>query len=326
MRLDDLFIVKNGITSNEVEVLHYQEQGTIPFIRPASTQQRTLSGWVRKSSVQPANVYPAYTIFVSTNGEGSHTYSYVSRFAFVPNSDVSVLIPKRRLSLGEKIYYARCITMNRFKYSYGRKPKGERLKCLQLPNKVPKWTKALKVPTNIENGLRNLAMLSSRAPKNSLKTIGTTFVEIKDLFHISYGHSLELNRLEKNPLGINFVARTSKNNGITARVKLIKDVMPAEAGLITVAVSGSVLESFVQVAPFYTAFHVMLLRPKEPMVLEEKLFYCACLKENQFCYSYGRQANRTLKGIKIPSKESIPKWVYGSLKQIAADISKQMKI
>ena len=78
-------------------------------------------------------IFPAETLYVSTNGQGSHTYAYVSTFNFVPNSDVSVLLPKRAMSLQEKLYYAHCITNNRYKFSYGRKPKGNRLKSIMLP-------------------------------------------------------------------------------------------------------------------------------------------------------------------------------------------------
>ena len=37
------------------------------------------------------------------------------------------------MPLFEKIFYAYCISINRFKFSYGRKPKGERLENIMLP-------------------------------------------------------------------------------------------------------------------------------------------------------------------------------------------------
>jgi len=42
---------------------------------------------------------------------------------------------------------------------------------------------------------------------------------VKDLFNIEYGNSLELIYLEKQENGINFVSRTSKQNGVSAKVK-----------------------------------------------------------------------------------------------------------
>jgi len=41
------------------------------------------------------------------------------------------------MSLNEKLYYSLYITMNRFRYSYGRKPKGDRLKKLLIPDIPP---------------------------------------------------------------------------------------------------------------------------------------------------------------------------------------------
>ena len=92
-------------------------------------------------------------------------------------------------------------------------------------------------------------------------------MKVEDLFYVSYGNSLELNNLEKSKNGINFVSRTSKNNGVSAVVKENKNLKPFEEGIITVAVGGSVMEAFVQPKPFYTGFHMMILKPKKEMSL-----------------------------------------------------------
>lgn len=42
------------------------------------------------------------------------------------------------------------------------------------------------------------------------------------------------------------------------------------------------------------------------MSLNEKLYYCMCIQSNAYKYSYGRQANKTLKDIVIP--DVVPKW------------------
>ena len=131
---------------------------------------------------------------------------------------------------------------------------------------------------------------------------------IDDLFDVFYGTDLELNRLTKSKIGINFVSRTAKNNGVSAVVELLKDVKPLDAGLITVAGSGSVLSTFVQIKPFYSGRDLFCLRARKPMTLREKLFHCMCIQENQYKYSFGRQANRTLKLLELP--EEIPSWIY----------------
>jgi len=132
-------------------------------------------------------------------------------------------------------------------------------------------------------------------------------IPLHKLFFISYGNSFDLNMLEvcsiKSAESVNYVSRTRENNGVSAFVKIKEDVIPFEKGLITVAGSGnSVLESFIQVAPFYTGYHVFILKPKRVMTDIEKLFYCFCIKQNQYKYSFGRQANKTLKNLLVPGK------------------------
>jgi len=134
-------------------------------------------------------------------------------------------------------------------------------------------------------------------------------MKVKDLFIPHQGNGLELIHIgEVGKSDINFVARTSQNNGVVAQVDKIEDIEPFPAGYITVALGGSVLSSFVQLKSFYTAFHIMALEPKKAMSLQEKLYYCMCIQANAYRYSYGRQANKTLKDIELP--DTVPEWVY----------------
>lgn len=152
-------------------------------------------------------------------------------------------------------------------------------------------------------------------------------IPVNKLFHISYGNSLELVALKKDKSGINFVSRTSKNNGVSGKVKQLHDTSPFPSGLITVAVSGNPLESFLQLTPFYTAFHVMVLKAKEEMTTEQKLFYCLCLRLNKYKYSFGRQANRTLEDILVPELTEIPTWINDfSVKEYAKRVLNKLDI
>jgi type I restriction enzyme M protein len=138
--LSDIFHIYNGLASSNVEVLDFSESDNdIRYIRPSQTYQGSIAGYVNKILIEDKYIYPDNTLYVSTDGQGSHTYSYVSSFGFVPNSNVAVLVPKIKMSLQEKIYYSICITKNRYKFSYGRKPKGERLKNILLPSSPPSF-------------------------------------------------------------------------------------------------------------------------------------------------------------------------------------------
>ena len=128
-------------------------------------------------------------------------------------------------------------------------------------------------------------------------------VPLHTIFKVEYGNSFDLTMLVQCEEGVNYVSRTKENNGVSAIVEKIKDIEPFHSGLITVAGSGnSVLETYIQPFPFYTGYHVFVLNPKVAMSDAEKLFYCYCLKLNQYKYSFGRQANKTLKDLLVPDK------------------------
>jgi len=134
-------------------------------------------------------------------------------------------------------------------------------------------------------------------------------VKVSDYFEVIYGVNLELIRLKKSNDGINFVSRTGKNNGVSAKVIKIDSIIPNPKNTISVACGGSVMESFLQKEEYYSGRDIYYLKPKIELNEKKLLFYCMCLRKNKFRYSYGRQPNRTLEDISIPSIKEIPFWV-----------------
>ena len=137
-------------------------------------------------------------------------------------------------------------------------------------------------------------------------------MKVKELFDVKYGVNLELMTLDivsdNDADGVNFVARTSTNNGVVARVRRVDGIEPQPEGILSCAGGGSVLSTFVQTEPFYSGRDLYTLTPKREMTLQEKLYYCMCIKANAYRFSYGRQANKTLKDIELP--DDAPQWVY----------------
>jgi hypothetical protein len=110
--------------------------------------------------------------------------------------------------------------------------------------------------------------------------------------------------------GVAFVSRKMGDNGISAYVASVTGVKPAPAGELTCALSGNgVLSTFLQDTPYYTGFHIARLKPRISMTRAQLLYYCVCIAANRYRFSYGRQANRTLKSILIPSLDEIPAYV-----------------
>lgn len=294
--LSDIFDIYNGIVSSELKISEEKtEDCSIPFLRPSSSWENLVVGYVNPTEISSKFIFPANSLFVSTNGEGSHSYSYVSPFSFIPNSDISVLIPKKVMSLNDKLFYAMCITQNRYKFSYGRKPKGLRLASINLPDATFNWAKKFKIDNYNHFDFSG---------NNSLHFKINDSVPITELFDISYGNKLNLNAMtitDKDATSVAFVSRTSRNLGIVEYVEPVTGVEPFPPGLITVALGGSILSTSLQPHAFYTAQNIVVLRPKKEMSIPEKLFFCMCIEHNKFKYTaFGREANITFKSLMIP--------------------------
>ena len=85
---------------------------------------------------------------------------------------------------------------------------------------------------------------------------------------------------------INFVSRTSINNGVSGYVKRIDDIEPQSSGLITVAGGGSVLSTFLQTKPFYSGRDLYVLESKNIISNECKLYLVTLIKTNRYRYAY----------------------------------------
>jgi hypothetical protein len=133
-------------------------------------------------------------------------------------------------------------------------------------------------------------------------------MKLSELFDVKYGVNLELNKLEavSDSSGINFVARTCNNNGVVCRVTPI-GISPNPAGTLSCAAGGSTLSTFVQRESYYSGRDLYVLKPKYDMSLVEKFYYAHLISSNKYKYSYGRQANKTLKDIELP--DSVPSWL-----------------
>jgi len=154
-------------------------------------------------------------------------------------------------------------------------------------------------------------------------------VPLNEVFDVAHGNKLDLNKMVvrgPDPDAIAFIGRSGEANGLAAFVGEVLGIKPYEPGLITVALGGSALASFVQPRRFYTAQNVDVLIPKAPMSLEAKLFYCLCIEANRFRYStYGREANRTLPTVLVPARDGVPPWIEGAnaraLSELCSDLT-----
>lgn len=314
-KVSELFTLQYGHSLELNRLRQSNLPNAVNFVGRAARNNGVTARVSRIADIAPAK---AGTLSVALGGQGGAGVAFLQPSPYYCGRDVMVLTPIRPMADQEKLWWAACITANRFRFGFGRQA-NRTLKDIELPQpeKTPGWVHSVNFGVVFSSTLHKLKAQSCEPPATSLPFIGDSRVSVGDVFDVTYGTSLELNRLTIDSVGINFVARTAKNNGIACKVSLPDGLKPIDGECISVAVSGSVLETFVQKEPFVTSFHVMILRPRVPMNIEELMFYAACIRANQWRYSYGRQANRTLKDLMVPARDCVPRWAYGSFERVA---------
>ncbi len=131
-----------------------------------------------------------------------------------------------------------------------------------------------------------------------------------DLFKIESGNKFDRSKMTTGAPTVNFVGRSSENNGVTAFVDEIEGVEPYKAGYLTVALGGEYIGScFVQDYPFYTSQNVNVLIPNVNIDIYAKLFISHLIRfESASNYkAFARELNSHIKTdfvIKLPATEN----------------------
>jgi len=306
MQLKELFFIKNGVSSSNVSIsLVKNDTFHLPYIRPSQTFRRTIAGYVDPNSIDGKYIFPSETIFVSTDGQGSHSYSYVSPFKFVPNSNVVALIPKKTLTLKEKIFYATCITKNRWLFSYARKPKRKRLGDLILPDKAPDWVNSTTIQksVNISDSILKKSM--------SLKDNKWGYFNYPELFEIKKGQRII--NCDIKPGKTPFIRPLKHSNGYSARIRISPN---HQGNTITVNYDseGGVGEAFYQPIPYFAIDSVNVFYPKFKLDIYIAMFLITLIRRERFRYSYGRKwhlGRMNISKIKLPvTDDGKPDWKF----------------
>lgn len=309
IRLGDLFEIKNGYASSNIENIYPEKKkGLIEYKRPSNKLENTTAGYIEKNQIPNRYVFPKETLFVSTDGQGSHTFSYVASNDFVPNSNISVLIPNIEMSLIQKLYYAQCITANRYKFSYGRKPKGKRLADIMLPslNEIPSWVYEVEIPD-----YSNVTKPYLDEPTPALNVEEWKEFRLDELFDIEVGKGPSSKFANENAGDTPFVSATENSNGVT---NFTSYEPTHERNTITVSRNGSIGESFYQPVPFCATADVAVLNPRFNNNQYISLFIATILKQEKYKYNYGRKWNlKRMKEtiIRLPATpEGNPDWEW----------------
>jgi hypothetical protein len=304
--ISELFTVSYG---NSLELVNMEQcQSTDPHAVPFVSRTEAnngISAFVEREYTIDTN--PEHTLSVAVGGSVLSTF--YQPLPYYTGFHVLILLPQKKKHVLEMLCYAKFINANKYKYNYGRQA-NKTLKDILIPDKIPS---ALldKMAFYFRNAMKLISAQYIFSAKNTksfeyIQNIDKTFVKVTDLFDVVYGVNLELVNLvqckstDKN--SVPFVSRTENNNGVSAFVEQEIDIEPNPSHTLSVAGGGSVLSTFYQPLPYYSGRDVYVLIPKYKMKVFEMLFYANCIRINRYKYNYGRQANKTLKDILVPSK------------------------
>jgi len=139
----------------------------------------------------------------------------------------------------------------------------------------------------------------------------------ENLFEINSGNKFDKSKMTLINPTINFVGRSTVNNGVTGLVDFVEGEEPYKGGNMTLALGGEHLGScFIQEKDFYTSQNVNVLIPKKTMSLNVKLFISVMIyRESRMYYkAFEDELNRHIKtdfSILLPvDKNGVPNWTF----------------
>lgn len=238
-----------------------------------TSRNNGVAAWIER----PAGIeaLPAGLLTVCLRSRNYTLATFIQPRPFFCGYHISVLRPKKPMTLQEKVWWAQCIMANRYRYNFGRQA-NRTLAALELPGTVPLWAKRAEVPTFVQpEGLAEAQLATDAWQKFRLDS----------LFDLVRGRSV----LRRNMVygSTPFVSASFTNNGITAMIDQTPD---HPAGCITVASNGnSVGEACFQPSAFVASGDVTVLVPKAPITAQAALFICTLISADRYRWNYGRK-------------------------------------
>lgn len=294
MKVSEIFEVRYGHSLELNRLTHVLAPEGVNFVSRAMTN----NGVTARVTV-PADVTPgeAGELSVALSGNGVLS-TFVQPEPFISGYHVAILRPlNQSMDLAEKLWWARCIHANKYRFSYGRQA-NRTLGQLNLPDDVPEFVRTTKTPSL--TAVRNSTGPARQLP--AVETWGTW--RLDELFHLRKGK--RLTKASMKPGTTPYIGSSEFRNGETARI----DHPPQFPGhVITVPYNGSVGHAFYQPVPFCAGDDVHVLIPKPSVTAAALLGVCTVIRAEKYRFGYGRKWHL---GRMIKSTIRLPQTIDGS--------------
>lgn len=298
--LKELFSLHYGVNLELIylEKCDKSDKDSIRFVS-RTEQNNGISAYVKRiKSIKPN---PAHTISVAVGG--SVLSSFYQSEEYYSGRDVYYLVPKRKMSELEMLFYSFCMRANKYKYNYGRQA-NKTLKDLLVPEYMPLEF------TSIEyRRLNTLKPESVISKEFQLNTSSWQLFKLSDLFIIEGSRTTPVLELEYCGKGkYPYVTTQATNNGVAG----FYDYYTEERNVLTVDSAVLGYCSY-QPLPFSASDHVEKLIPKFDMNKYIAIFLTTVINLEQYRYNYGRKCSQErMKNalIKLPARNGVPDFQF----------------
>lgn len=302
--LKELFIPVYGVNLElvNVEECRKNDYNSIRFISRTEINNG-VSAYVKRMVEVPPN--PAHTISVAVSG--SVLSSFYQDKEYYSGRDLYYLLPNKKMSKEEMIFYALCIKANKYKYNYGRAA-NKTLKDILLPAEMPNDFKKItfdKISVSSDKGI-----LKKQFDLNIKKW---KYFELKSIFRFEKCKCSSAYTLMEEGGDIYYIGAKKDVNGVMQKVKLVENLV-SKGNCIVFIGDG-------QGSIGYTTYHpadfigstTLSCGYNNLLNKYNALFMVTVLDLERFKYSFGRKYGKAqlLKTkIKLPAKNGQPDFEF----------------
>lgn len=300
VKVSDLFDVKYGVNLELINLDEVSERKnkSVSFVSRTESNNGVSAFVKRDSGTTPI---PAGTLTVA--GGGSVLATFLQPYEYYSGRDLFYLVPKRKMSERELIYYSICIHKNKYRYSYNRQA-NRTLKDILIPVEVPQKF--------INLNIKKLSNKSALDKKFCLEEKQWRWFNLGDLFTFEKGERLtKSNRLSGN---IPLVTAGEKDNGISEHISLedFENKKKIFENKITIDMFFNV---FYHDYKYFSDDNIHTLIPINfELNKYNSLFLVTILSKLKYKYAYGRQVRLMrlpFEKIKLPiGKNGNPDWKF----------------
>ncbi len=307
VKISDIFDVKYGNSLELINLLQCKstDYNSIPFVSRTEKNNGISSFVEQELDVEPNQ---GHTLSVAVGGSVLSTF--YQPLEYYSGRDMYILSSKKQLSVIEMLYYAKVISLNKYRYNYGRQA-NRTLKDILIPKDISNKIKN-KLSFFYKNTLNYISKEALNCKKIKLSTNDWYSFKLTELFEIRKGERLAIYDRIQSDYNIPLITASSENNGIIESISYLDFQFNKQINENKITID-MFFNVFYHEYKYFSDDNVHTLIPNFKYNKYILLFIVTVLKKHNYKYSFGRQSriHRIEKEyIKLPIKNNKPDFKY----------------